>query len=110
MLFPHIEDYMDLAVVDTFLAKRDKGENPIIAILGNTYYSLNYCYVKNGKALRCCTTLLYLWLTAHLFHNKRRATCPIKNYRWSWIRTMAMPEWTKQLDDASEKSICWRIP
>ncbi|RDX75799.1 hypothetical protein CR513_44282, partial [Mucuna pruriens] len=28
MLFLHIEDYVDLAAVDAFLAKRDRGENP----------------------------------------------------------------------------------
>ncbi|RDX73770.1 hypothetical protein CR513_46577, partial [Mucuna pruriens] len=53
MLIPHIEDYMDLAGMDAFLAKRDRGENPVIAILANTYYSLNYCYERNGKGLRC---------------------------------------------------------
>ncbi|RDX75448.1 hypothetical protein CR513_44657, partial [Mucuna pruriens] len=107
MLFLHIEDYVDLAVVDAFLAKRDRGENPVIAILANTYYSLNYCYEKNGKALRCCTTLLYLWLTTYLFHNTRKAACPIEDYRWSWIKTMTKAEWTKQLDDAFERSIHW---
>ncbi|RDX83781.1 hypothetical protein CR513_35269, partial [Mucuna pruriens] len=29
VLFPYIEDHIDLAVVDIFLAKRDKGENPM---------------------------------------------------------------------------------
>ncbi|RDY02431.1 hypothetical protein CR513_14111, partial [Mucuna pruriens] len=52
MLFSHIEDYVDLAAIDAFLAKRDRGENPIIAaILANTYYSLNYYYERNGKRL-----------------------------------------------------------
>ncbi|RDX69793.1 hypothetical protein CR513_51047, partial [Mucuna pruriens] len=107
MLFSHIEDYVDLVAVDAFLAKRDRGENLVIVILANTYYSLNYCYEKNEKALRCCTTLLYPWLTAHLFHNTRKAACPIEDYRWSWIRTMTKAKWTKQLDDTSERSICW---
>ncbi|RDX83015.1 hypothetical protein CR513_36120, partial [Mucuna pruriens] len=70
VLFPHLENYIDLATIDTFLARRDRGENPIMEILANTYYTLNYCCKKNGKSLRCCTHLLYLWLTAHLFHSK----------------------------------------
>ncbi|RDX95785.1 hypothetical protein CR513_21642, partial [Mucuna pruriens] len=80
MVFPHIEDYVDLADVDAFLAKREKGENPDSTILV---------------------------VTAHLFHSKRKATDPIEDHRWSWIRTMTMAEWTKQLGDAFEKSICW---
>ncbi|RDY04542.1 hypothetical protein CR513_11728, partial [Mucuna pruriens] len=51
ILFPHIEDCVDLAAKAAFLAKRDRGENPVIAILGNTYYSLNYCYERNEKGI-----------------------------------------------------------
>ncbi|RDY00989.1 hypothetical protein CR513_15744, partial [Mucuna pruriens] len=35
LLFPHLEDYVDLAVVEVFLAKKDRGENPIMAFLAN---------------------------------------------------------------------------
>ncbi|RDY12195.1 hypothetical protein CR513_03054, partial [Mucuna pruriens] len=52
VLFPHLEDYIDLTVVDAFLAKRDGGENLVIAVLANTYYTLNYYYEKNEKSLR----------------------------------------------------------
>ncbi|RDX75791.1 hypothetical protein CR513_44293, partial [Mucuna pruriens] len=82
---------VDLVVVDAFLAKRDRGENFVIAILANTYYFLNYCYGKNGKALRCCTSLLYLWLTTH------------RRLHWSWIKTMTKAEWTKQLIPTMEQ-------
>ncbi|RDY06922.1 hypothetical protein CR513_09030, partial [Mucuna pruriens] len=58
VLFPHLKDYVELAATDTFLAKRDMGENPVIAVLANTYCTLNHYYVRNGKVLRCCTSLL----------------------------------------------------
>ncbi|RDY04470.1 hypothetical protein CR513_11815, partial [Mucuna pruriens] len=80
ILFPHVEDYIDLADLDTFLAKKDRGENLVIVVLANTYYTLNYCHEKHGTGLRCCTSLLYLWITAYLFQTKRRATCPIKDH------------------------------
>ncbi|RDX64695.1 hypothetical protein CR513_56727, partial [Mucuna pruriens] len=48
VLFPHLEDYVDLAAIDVFFAKRDK-ENPVIAVLANTYYTMNYCCKRNGK-------------------------------------------------------------
>ncbi|RDX64757.1 hypothetical protein CR513_56652, partial [Mucuna pruriens] len=90
VLFPQIEDYIDLAVVDAFLAKKDRGENTVIVVLANTYYTLNYCYEKNRKGLRCCTPLLYLWMAAHLFHSKRRMTYPIEDHYWSWIKPMTL--------------------
>ncbi|RDY11798.1 hypothetical protein CR513_03487, partial [Mucuna pruriens] len=69
--FP-IEDYIDVATINDFLGKRDQGESPVVAVLGNTYYTLNYCRKKNGRGLRCYTSLLYLWMTTHLFHSKGR--------------------------------------
>ncbi|RDX96822.1 hypothetical protein CR513_20475, partial [Mucuna pruriens] len=105
VLFPHVEDYIDLAVVDAFLTKRDKGENHVIVVLANTYYTLNYCYKKNEKALQCCTPMLYLWMTTHLFHSKRRTACTIEDHHWSWIKTMSRKEWTRCLDEALERTI-----
>ncbi|RDX69174.1 hypothetical protein CR513_51748, partial [Mucuna pruriens] len=102
---PHIEDHVDLATVDTFLAKKDRGENPVVVILDNTYYSLNYCYERKGKGLRCRTTLLYLWLAVHLFHSKGRMTFPIEDYHWSWVKTMSKAKWAKHSNEATQKSI-----
>ncbi|RDX74174.1 hypothetical protein CR513_46104, partial [Mucuna pruriens] len=107
VLFPQIEDYMDLAAIDVILGKHDRGENPIIAVLANTYYTLDYCYRKNGKGLRCCTSLLYMWMTAHLFHGKKKTTCPIEDHRWSCIRPLAKAKWATRLDEATEKTIRW---
>ncbi|RDX69356.1 hypothetical protein CR513_51541, partial [Mucuna pruriens] len=99
------KDYIDLVAVDTFLAKKDRGENPVIVVLANTYYTLNYYYGKNGKGLRCCTPLLYLWMTAYLFHNKRRTAYPIKDHHWSWIKSMSRTKWTRCFDDSSKRTI-----
>ncbi|RDY12012.1 hypothetical protein CR513_03247, partial [Mucuna pruriens] len=90
-LFPHGDDYVDLAAIDAYLAKRDRGENPTIALLANTYYTLNYCCERKGGSLRCCTHLLYIWFTAHLFQSKHKTTCPIEDFKWSWIKTIRIP-------------------
>ncbi|RDX77265.1 hypothetical protein CR513_42639, partial [Mucuna pruriens] len=50
VLFPHLENYIDLTVIDTFLARRDRGENPIMEILANTYYTLIVVAKRMGKA------------------------------------------------------------
>ncbi|RDX91181.1 hypothetical protein CR513_26875, partial [Mucuna pruriens] len=40
-----------------FLAKRDRGENPTMAVLANTYYTLSYCSGRKTRSLRYCTPL-----------------------------------------------------
>ncbi|RDX93932.1 hypothetical protein CR513_23742, partial [Mucuna pruriens] len=60
VLFPYIEDYIDLAAMEAFLAKRDRGENPTMAVLADTYYSLHQCGEQRRGALDaappCCTS------------------------------------------------------
>ncbi|RDX72863.1 hypothetical protein CR513_47591, partial [Mucuna pruriens] len=105
VLFPHIECYVDLAAIDAFLGKRDKGEHPVVIVLANTYYTLDYCSRKKGKGLRCCTSLLFLWLTAHLFHSGKRMKCPIEDHYWSCVKPLTKSEWTAHLDEATERTI-----
>ncbi|RDX95740.1 hypothetical protein CR513_21682, partial [Mucuna pruriens] len=93
MLFPQIKHYIDLASVNPFL------------VLANTYHTFDYYSKKNGKGLRCCTLLLFLWLTVHLFHNSKKTRCPIEDHYWSSIRPLTKVEWTVCLDEAKEKSI-----
>ncbi|RDY05229.1 hypothetical protein CR513_10952, partial [Mucuna pruriens] len=99
VLFPHMEDYIDQAAIDIFLANRDRGENPTMEILANTYYTLSYYCERQGKSLRCCAHLLYLLLTAHLFHNKRKTTCPIEDFKWRYTTQKPIAEnTTEELD------------
>ncbi|RDX72872.1 hypothetical protein CR513_47583, partial [Mucuna pruriens] len=107
ILFPHIECYVDLATIDAFLGKRDKGEHPVVAVLANTYYTLDYCSRKKGKGLRCCTLLLFLWLTVHLFHSSKKTKCLVEDHYWSFVKPLTKSEWTAHLDEATERTIYW---
>ncbi|RDY09897.1 hypothetical protein CR513_05665, partial [Mucuna pruriens] len=98
MLFPQIDRYVDLAAIDAFLGKRDWGEHPVVAVLANTYHTLDYSNRKNGRGLRCCTSLLFLWLTAHLFYSSKRTKCPIEDHYWSCIKPLTKAEWTARLE------------
>ncbi|RDY00545.1 hypothetical protein CR513_16264, partial [Mucuna pruriens] len=106
MLFPQIERYVDLAAIDAFFGRRDRGEHPIVVVLANTY-TLDCCSMRNGKRLRCCTTLLFLWLTMHLFHSSKKTRCPIENHYWSCVKLLTKAEWNARLDGATKRSILW---
>ncbi|RDX73529.1 hypothetical protein CR513_46852, partial [Mucuna pruriens] len=56
------------------------------SILAKTYYTLHHCSQQGEGNLRCNTSLLYLWLTSHLFHCKNKTKCPIEDFKWSWIK------------------------
>ncbi|RDX79699.1 hypothetical protein CR513_39840, partial [Mucuna pruriens] len=110
LLFPRMEDYVDLTAMEVFVAKKDRGENPTTAVLANTYYTLSHCGEQKGGTLRCCTPLLYLWLTSHFFHCKNKTTFPIEDFKWSWIRPMTKEAWVRKLDEASERTVRWYPP
>ncbi|RDX84409.1 hypothetical protein CR513_34541, partial [Mucuna pruriens] len=105
LLFPRLEDYIDAAAVEAFLAQKDQGKDPTMAILANTYCTLDYCTEKGAGTLRCCVPLLYLWITAHLFHNKEQAVCPYQDYRGNWIKITPKKQWIRLLDEVSERTI-----
>ncbi|RDX70996.1 hypothetical protein CR513_49703, partial [Mucuna pruriens] len=103
ILFPHLEDYVDLAAIDVFLAVRYKNENPVPAILADTYYTLHYCLDN----LRCYIHILYLWMIAHCCPGKCKIGCPIEDYKWGCIKTMIGQEWIHHLMEVSEGTIRW---
>ncbi|RDX83330.1 hypothetical protein CR513_35771, partial [Mucuna pruriens] len=48
---------------------------------------------KNGRGLlRCCTSLLFLWLTGQLFHSSNMTRCPIEDHYWSCIKPLTKAE------------------
>ncbi|RDY04082.1 hypothetical protein CR513_12249, partial [Mucuna pruriens] len=107
ILFPHINDYMDIAIIDAFLTSRDQGENPNIAILANTYCTLNNCYERKGKSMVGYKHLLYLWLIAHMFHSKCKSVCPMEDFKWCLMKAMTNKEWAQHLRHATERTVCW---
>ncbi|RDX71628.1 hypothetical protein CR513_48996, partial [Mucuna pruriens] len=66
LLLPHLEDYV-------FLAKRDRGENPTMAILASTYYSLNYCYERKEGSLRWYPNIPLLGTQGAINYNPKLA-------------------------------------
>ncbi|KAL2337243.1 hypothetical protein Fmac_011689 [Flemingia macrophylla] len=59
-LFPFHADTVDHAAMDAFFAWDVHLRSPVPAILADTLLSVNFCHQKQGKTLRCCSTLLYV--------------------------------------------------
>lgn len=77
VLFPNIDDFMDVNVVQIFLIG-----NPVPTLLGDTYHSIHHRTKKGGENILCCAPLLYKWFISHLPRSRLFGENPQK-LRWS---------------------------
>ncbi|XP_050899832.1 uncharacterized protein LOC127106590 [Lathyrus oleraceus] len=61
VLFPNIDDFVDMTAIRIFLLK-----NPISTFLADVYHSIHWRNEKNGGMIQCCAPLLYKWFLSHL--------------------------------------------
>ncbi|RDY12895.1 hypothetical protein CR513_02251, partial [Mucuna pruriens] len=59
VLFPNVEDFLDLVEIDIFLAHKHRKENMIPTFLANIYNTLTICHEKKGGTIICCLPLLH---------------------------------------------------
>ena len=65
VIFPGILGYIEMAVVDTF-EQIQHSSNPALAILVETFRSLNYCHHNQEGCFLGCAPLLYIWIRSHI--------------------------------------------
>lgn len=61
MLFPSMEEFVDIASINIFLSK-----NPDPTFIADTYYSIHTWTKKKKGTIMCCVPLLYKWFLSHL--------------------------------------------
>ncbi|XP_050898654.1 uncharacterized protein LOC127105502 [Lathyrus oleraceus] len=77
VLFPNIDDFMDVNAIQIFLIG-----NPVPTLLGDTYHSIHHRTKKGGGTILCCAPLLYKWFISHLPRSRHFRENPQK-LRWS---------------------------
>ncbi|XP_050919140.1 uncharacterized protein LOC127136646 [Lathyrus oleraceus] len=77
VLFPSMEDFVDLAFIHIFLSK-----NSVPMLLADTYYSIHVRIHKKKVIIMCCVHLLYRWFISHL-PNKGPFVENKYNLKWS---------------------------
>ena len=78
VLFPCVGNYIDYATIDIFVAVRTRSENPVTAVLADTYLALNLCYETKIRKMFCCVHILCVWLMARVGDNILGVKCPIE--------------------------------
>ena len=81
ILFLNIDELVDLAAIDAFLAYHHNKENPVIAILAYAYDTFDVRCEKSSARIVCCTPALYVWLVSHVFNHESIFVYPLQGYR-----------------------------
>jgi len=95
MLFPYVGDYVDIVVVDIFVAVRTRFENLVIAILADTYLALDLCYETRVRKRYCCLPMLYIWSMARNGDNVIEVRCPIELVTQKKLEIRGSKEWAQ---------------
>ena len=66
VIFPGMLGYIEMVIVDTF-EQIQHGSNPSLAILVETFRSLNYCRRNQEGRFLGYAPLLYIWIRSHIF-------------------------------------------
>ncbi|KAK2455850.1 hypothetical protein QL285_003266 [Trifolium repens] len=61
VLFPNIDNFVDINTIQIFLTK-----NPVPTLLADTNHSIHHRTQKGTRVIICCTPVLYRWFIAHL--------------------------------------------
>ncbi|GAU47269.1 hypothetical protein TSUD_280920 [Trifolium subterraneum] len=92
VLFPNIDDFIDLSAIRVFLTK-----NPVPTLLADFYHSLHTRYGKKGT-ISCCTSLVQIWLMSHM---------PSKG---PFVENRDKLKWWQRMVALAEKDISWYRP
>ena len=69
MIFPSIDNFVDLSAINVCIAYKINAENPVTTILADVYGNFNICYESKKKKLSCCFPVLYKWFISHVNPN-----------------------------------------
>jgi len=81
--------------MDVFIVIRNRLENPVTAILTDTYAALDLCYEKRVKKLSCCLSILYVWIMAHIGEKRNEIRCPVELVLRMKIEAKSAQDWSQ---------------
>ncbi|KAH1202917.1 hypothetical protein GmHk_17G049264 [Glycine max] len=105
VLFPNVDDLVDLAAIDAFLAYLHSKESPVVAILADLFDTFDRRCEKNSARIVCCLPALCVWLVSHLFQQDTRHPCSLQSYRS--CAEKGRVDWDQHLAGIGGNAINW---
>ena len=69
---------MDYEAIGVFVVVKTRAENPISAILANTYAALDLWHERRKRKMACCLPALYVWLVPRIRERAIGFKCPVE--------------------------------
>nr|XP_027189418.1 uncharacterized protein LOC113786262 [Cicer arietinum] len=95
VIFPNLDNFVDFAAINVFLAFNKHKQNPVPAVLADVYYSMHMRHEKKGGTILCCVPVLYTWFVSHMF--KKGYHVGVKSNR----------EWAQGIASLTGDKISW---
>ncbi|KAL2344375.1 hypothetical protein Fmac_005660 [Flemingia macrophylla] len=111
-LFPFHADTVDYAAMDAFFAWDVHLRSHVPAILADTLLSVNFCHQRQGKTLRCCSTLLYVWIVTRFYASGHMGALPdpLRSFTKIPLQRRYAMEWKTELKHWSVDHFSWICP
>ncbi|KAL2322292.1 hypothetical protein Fmac_026671 [Flemingia macrophylla] len=108
-LFPYHADMVDHSAMDAFFAWDVHLTSLVPTILVDTLLSVNFCHQKQWKTLRCCSTLLYVWIITHFYALGHMGAFPdpLRSFTKIPLRRRYAMEWKAELEHWSIDHFSW---
>ncbi|XP_020225244.1 uncharacterized protein LOC109807129 [Cajanus cajan] len=112
ILFPFHANTVDHAAMDAFFAWDVHMKSPVPAILADTLLSINLSQQKQGKTIRCCTSLLYVWGITHFYASSHMGTLPdpLRSFSKIPVCRRYASEWKEEMEQWSIEHFTWVCP
>jgi len=105
MLFPNVEDLVNYAAIDVFIASKTRAENPVPAILADVYIALQLCYDMGKRKLMYCLPVFYVWLPSRIGEKGISAQCPGEEIMQHKLEVRRTTNWGEFLSRLTQEKI-----
>ncbi|XP_061356345.1 uncharacterized protein LOC133300771 [Gastrolobium bilobum] len=113
VLFSSALDMVDQAAMRVFFTVETKKINPMLAVLAETFLTLDFCQKKQkGGKLRCCAQLLYVWIITHMYagNHINSSSDPLRSFHRIPVNHRDEKEWKIEFDSVEGKTFKWICP
>ncbi|XP_027936168.1 uncharacterized protein LOC114191186 [Vigna unguiculata] len=108
MLFPKIDDFVDYAAMDVFIASKTRSENPVTAFLADVYGTMSFCHERKGKKILCCLPAVYVWLFTRVFKGSVDVRCSVEQMSQHKPKVKGGNEWAQFFAGLNGGKVRWR--
>ncbi|KAL2325868.1 hypothetical protein Fmac_024926 [Flemingia macrophylla] len=111
-IFPLHADTVDHVAMDAFFSWDVHLRSLVPAVLADTLLFVDFCHQKQGKTLRCCSTLFYMWGIAHFYASSHMGTLPdaLRSFSKIPLRHHYAMEWKAKVERWSNDHFSWICP